>query len=89
MVVSYLQKYIESKLLWEKELLGYNDSENPAWSRGHSPRPETVESTVAPVTSCKPYFTLPRIRARCHCATLVQSYSLVMWKKLQGSRMCR
>ncbi|KAM0855742.1 hypothetical protein ACQ4PT_049570 [Festuca glaucescens] len=72
----HLQKYIESKLVSEKELLGYNDGLSPAFEvvtlpcglvagdtvLGHVP--ETVESAVAPVTAREPYFTLPRILQR-------------------------
>ncbi|KAM0855743.1 hypothetical protein ACQ4PT_049571 [Festuca glaucescens] len=72
----HFDKYIESKLVSEKELLGYNDGESPAFEvvtlpcglvagdtvLGHVP--ETVESAVAPVTGREPYFTLPRILQR-------------------------
>ncbi|VAI80791.1 unnamed protein product [Triticum turgidum subsp. durum] len=73
---AHLQKYIESKVLSEKELLSYNDGESPAFevvtlSLGLvggdtvlSHLPETVESMVAPVTKQDPYFMLPRILQR-------------------------
>ncbi|XP_051204319.1 NADPH HC-toxin reductase 1 [Lolium perenne] len=69
----HFDKYIESKLVSEKELLGYNDGEIPAFEVVTLPCglvagdtvlshiPETVESAVAPVTGRDPYFTLPRI----------------------------
>lgn len=71
-----LQKYIESKLVSEKELLRYNDSESPAFEVVTLPCglvagdtvlshvPETVESVVAPLTGREPYFMLPRILQR-------------------------
>ena len=72
----HLQKYIESKLLSEKELLSYNDSESPAFEVVTLPCglvagdtvlgqvPETLESVVAPVSKKEPYFGLPRILQR-------------------------
>ncbi|KAM3297686.1 hypothetical protein ACQJBY_039557 [Aegilops geniculata] len=72
----HFDKYIESKVLSEKELLSYNDSKSPAFevvtlSLGLvggdtvlSRLPETVESMVAPVTKQEPYFMLPRILQR-------------------------
>ena len=73
---SHLQKYIESKLLSEMELLSYNDGKSPVFEVVTLPCglvtgdtvlgrvPETVDSTVAPVTKKEPYFMLPRISQR-------------------------
>ncbi|KQK16849.1 putative anthocyanidin reductase [Brachypodium distachyon] len=69
----HFDKYIESKILSEKELLSYNVRESPAFEvvtlpcglvggdtvLGHVP--ETVESVVSPVTKQELYFMLPRI----------------------------
>uniref|UniRef100_A0ACD6A6N2 Uncharacterized protein n=1 Tax=Avena sativa TaxID=4498 RepID=A0ACD6A6N2_AVESA len=72
----HFDKYIESKILSEKELLGYNDGESPTFEVVTLPCglvagdtvlgnvPETMESVVAPVTGREPYFMLPRILQR-------------------------
>lgn len=72
----HFDKYIESKVLSEKELLSYNDGENPAFEVVTLPLglvggntvlgylPETMESVVAPVTKQEPCFMLPRILQR-------------------------
>uniref|UniRef100_A0ACD5TKN6 Uncharacterized protein n=1 Tax=Avena sativa TaxID=4498 RepID=A0ACD5TKN6_AVESA len=72
----HFDKYIESKVLLEKELLAYNDSKSPVFEVVTLPCglvagdtilacvPETIESAVAPVTGREPYFILPRILQR-------------------------
>ncbi|XP_037459900.1 putative anthocyanidin reductase [Triticum dicoccoides] len=81
---THFDKYIESKVLSEKELLRYNDGESPAFEVVTIPLglvagdtilsrlPETIQSAVAPVTKQEPYFMLPRIAQR-----LLGSVSLV------------
>lgn len=72
----HFDKYIESKLLSEKELLRYNDGDSPAFEVVTLPCglvagdtvlshvPETLDCTVAPVTKKEPYFMLPMILQR-------------------------